>query len=105
MPGIDFGRLRREITMEQVLDLLGFECLHRRGDQWYGHCPVHESTARRRPREFSVNVALPCYYCHRCRSKGDQFALWAAATKQPLHPATIELCRRLGREVPWLHRW
>ena len=26
MPGIDFNQLRHEITMEQVLDLLGFEC-------------------------------------------------------------------------------
>jgi hypothetical protein len=25
MPGIDFDRLRREISMEQILDLLGFE--------------------------------------------------------------------------------
>ena len=104
MPGIDFRRLRRETTMPQVLDLLGFECLHRRGDQWYGYCPLHESPTRRR-REFSVNVALGCYYCHKCHSKGDQLALWAAANRQPLYPAAIQLCHRLGREVPWLHRW
>ena len=55
MPGIDFNRLRHEITMEQVLDLLDFECIHRRGDQWYGYCPLHESEAKHR-RAFSVNV-------------------------------------------------
>ncbi len=31
MPGIDFNRLRHEITMEHVLDLLDFESFRRRG--------------------------------------------------------------------------
>jgi hypothetical protein len=39
MPGIDFDRLRREISMEQILDLLGFEHTQRTGDQSYGACP------------------------------------------------------------------
>jgi hypothetical protein len=38
MPGIDFHRLRQEITMEQVLTLLGFEPSQRTGDQWYVPC-------------------------------------------------------------------
>jgi hypothetical protein len=50
-------------------------------------------------------VAMNCYYCHKCRSRGDQFKLWAEATKMPLHPAVIDLCHRLGLEVPWVHRW
>jgi DNA primase len=104
MPGIDFNRLRHEITMEQVLDLLGFEGIRRRADQWYGYCPLHESEPKHR-RTFSVNVAMNCYYCHKCRSRGDQFKLWAEAIKMPLHPAVIDLCHRLGLEIPWIHRW
>ena len=104
MPGIEFSRLRHEITMEQVLDLLGFECVHRRGDQWYGYCPLHESEPKHRT-VFSVNVAMNCYYCHKCRSQGDQLRLWAEANKKPLHPATIDLCHQLRLEVPWVHRW
>lgn len=104
MPGIDFNRLRSEISMEQVLHLIGFECLRRRGDQWYGYCPLHESETKHR-RAFSVNVAMNCYCCHKCRSQGDQFKLWADITKLPLHPAVIELCHQLGLEVPWVHRW
>ena len=38
-------------------------------------------------------------------SQGDQFKLWAEANKIPLHPAVIELCNRLGLEVPWVYRW
>jgi DNA primase len=104
MPGIDFNRLRREITMEEVLALLRFEPSYRRGDQWYGACPLHDSKTAR-SRYFSVNVASGRYYCHKCHSKGNQLELWAAATKLRLHPAAIDLCRALGREVPWIPRW
>jgi DNA primase len=104
MPGVDFGRVRSEITMEQVLNLLGFEPVSRSGVQWYGVCPLHESRSGHR-RGFSVNVALGRYYCHGCRSRGNQLELWAAATKRPLYQAAIELCGRLGRDVPWIRRW
>lgn len=103
MRGVDFSRLRAEITMEQVLNLLQFEPSHRRGHQWYGDCPLHDSTSHRH-RSFSVNVAIGRYYCHQCHSHGNQLELWAAATKLPVHPAAIALCRLLGREVPWIRR-
>ena len=104
MPGVDFDRVRREITMEQVLDLLGFAPTSRSGVQWYGRCPLRDCGSQR-GRSFSVNVAIGRYYCHCCRSRGHQLELWAAAAKLPLHPATIALCRTLGIEVPWIHRW
>jgi hypothetical protein len=104
VPGVDFDRLRAEIPMEHVLALLAFEPAGRSGPQWYGRCPVHEATSKR-SRCFSVNVALGRYYCHRCHSRGNQLDLWAAVTQQRLHRAAIDLCQRLGREVPWLHRW
>lgn len=58
-----------------------------------------------RRRFFSVNVVIGRYYCHQCHSQGNQLELWAAATKLPLYEAAIELCRVLGRQVPWIHRW
>ncbi len=60
VPGVDFNALRAEITMEQVLTLLGFQPSARSGAQWYGACPFHESASRRR-RCFSVNVATGRY--------------------------------------------
>ena len=104
MPGVDFDRLRHEVTMEQVLGLVGFEPTSQSGKQWYGRCPLHDCTSRRR-RCFSVNVALRVYCCHACQSKGHQIQLWADFTNTPLHPAAIDLCRSLGREVPWIRRW
>jgi hypothetical protein len=55
-----------------------------------------------------VNPGAPglgCYYRHGCRSHGNQLESWAAATKRPLHQAAIDLCHRLGRDVPWIRRW
>jgi hypothetical protein len=104
MPGVDCDRVRREITMEQVLNLLSFEPSRRSGVQWYGRCPLHESTSGRR-HSCSVNVALGHYSCHGGRSHGNPLELWAAATKRPLYRAAIELCPRLGRDVPWIRRW
>lgn len=104
MPGIDFQRLRDEIPIEDVLRLLAFAPVQRSGDQWYGPCPLSACTSRRR-RIFSVNVAVGRYHCHGCGSYGHSIELWAAATGMSLHPAAIDLCRVLGREVPWIHRW
>ena len=104
MPGVDFNRLRRAITMQRVLELLEFERTGRRGEQWYGYCPLHESETKHR-RVFSVNIARNCYYCHKCGSRGDQFQLWSEAHQLPLHPATIALCQRLALDIPWIHRW
>jgi DNA primase len=104
VPGVDFNVLRAEIRMEQVLTLVGFQASSRCGAQWYGACPLHQAT-RRRGRCFSVNLANGRFCCHGCGSHGNQLELWAAVIKLPLHHAAIELCHRLGREVPWIRRW
>lgn len=101
MPGIDFDELRREIPMEQVLHLMGFHPTRRKDIQWYGRCPIPNCESPG-PFKFSVNMVKHLYYCHGCRSGGNQLQLWARFTEMPLRPATIELCERLGREVPWL---
>jgi DNA primase len=104
MPGIDYSRLREEIHMEDVLRLLQYQPTLNRGDQWYGHCPLHESTAKHRT-AFAIHLAKGCYYCHKCKSTGDHLQLWATITNRSLYRATIDLCHQLGREVPWIYRW
>ena len=104
MPGVDFNLLRREVRMQDVLRQLRFGPVGRSGDQLHGPCPVHGSRSRG-SRTFSVNVYTCSYYCHKCHSHGNQLELWAAVHKLSLHDAAVDLCRALGREVPWVHRW
>jgi DNA primase len=105
MPGVDFERIRAVVTMEPVLNLLGFEPSSRSGSQWSGRCPLPACGSSRRRDSFSVNVASDRYCCHRCGSHGNALELWAAATGQSVYPAAIDLCRRLGCEIPWIRRW
>ena len=104
MPGVDFNLLRTEITMQQVLDQLGFEQTSGTGDQLHGPCPVHRSTSAG-SRSFSVNLATGRYDCHKCSSHGNQLELWSAVRGLPLYEAALDLCQTLGREVPWIKRW
>jgi hypothetical protein len=103
MPGIDFARLRAEITMEQVLDRLGFEAVACWGDQLHGPCPVHRSSWPR-SRTFSVNLRDRRYYCHKCHSQGNQLELWGAVHDLPIYHAALDLCRALEHPIPWKAR-
>ncbi len=104
MPGVDFNILRSEITMQQVLDEIGFRATHRDGGQLRGPCPVHGSTSKH-SRAFSVNLREGRYYCHKCKSQGNQLELYAAVENITLYQAAVTLCRVLGRNVPWIKRW
>ncbi len=104
MPGIDFNRLRREITMERVLEQLNFQPTSRSGNQLHGPCPVHGS-ASAGSRSLSVNLDSGRYYCHKCRSHGNQLELWAAVNRLPLYQAARDLCQVLGHDIPWIERW
>jgi len=42
MAGIDFQALRSEVSIAEVLRLLGFVPSQRRGGQVRGPCPVHQ---------------------------------------------------------------
>ncbi|MGI9323769.1 MAG: CHC2 zinc finger domain-containing protein [Pseudomonadales bacterium] len=104
MAGVDFEVLRNEIKMEQVLKQLNFEQVGQTGDQLRGPCPVHKSS-NPSSRTFSVNLDTGRYYCHKCKSKGNQLELWAAVHGLSIYEAAIALCRALGRTVPRIDRW
>jgi DNA primase len=101
MPGIDFAAARAGIALAEVLDLLDFVAWESRGDQVRGPCPVHRSTSPS-SRSFSANLKRQIYRCFKCSSCGNQLDLYAAATGLSLFEATVALCERLHREVPWI---
>ena len=71
MPGIDFHAVRSEVSMKEVLELLGFVPAARRGDQVRGACPIHGSTSPR-SRSFSANLGKNTFRCFKCGSEGNQ---------------------------------
>ena len=101
MPGIDYHQVRRQVSMTQVLDLLGFQATERRGPQLRGPCPIPGCRSSSRP-SFSVHLTRQIYHCFACNSHGNPLDLWAAVHHLPLHPAAIDLCRTANLPRPWL---
>jgi transposase len=97
--GIDFKVVRSQTSMQQVLELLEFDPVEARGDQLRGACPVHNSTLLS-SRSFSANLSTNTFRCFKCHAQGNHLDLWAAATKQKLYEAAIDLCRRVHMETP-----
>ena len=64
MPGIDYTLLRQELSLAQVLDLIGFTATSRRGPQLRGPCPVHGSTTPQ-SRSFAAHLDKHCWHCFR----------------------------------------
>ena len=101
MPGIDYHQLRQQVSMTQVLGLIGFQAARRRGPQLRGPCPIPDCCSSSH-RAFSVHLTRQVYHCFACGSHGNPLDLWAAARRLPLHPATVDLCRTAGLPLPWL---
>jgi hypothetical protein len=82
---IDYCSLRRQIPMEQVLDLLGYRAMSRRGPQLRGPCPLLASVPSDR-RSFSIHLTKGVFYCFHCRAHGNQLDLWAQIHQLPSTP-------------------
>jgi DNA primase len=104
MPGVDYTEVRRQITMSEVLQLVGFTANRIRGDQQRGPCPIHGSS-REDSRIFSVNLELGRYQCFQYGSRGNALELWSAVRGVSVYRAAIELCEMLGKPIPWKTRW
>jgi DNA primase len=101
MPGIDYRAARAQLRLAEVLALLDLVPRGGFGQQLRGPCPVHRSRTPR-SRSFSAHLGKNLWHCFRCGAGGNALDLWAAVTRQPLHAAVLDLCQRLGRDVPWL---
>jgi DNA primase len=101
MPGIDFREARARLRLAAVLELLDFVPRSRWNDQLRGPCPVHGSRSAT-SRSFAAHLGKNVWHCFRCGAGGNALDLWATVTRQDLHAAVLDLCGRLGRDVPWL---
>ena len=94
-PKMAFAFLREQVTMEQVLEHLGWlPQLRGRGQQRRGPCPVHgqpTDTAR----TFSVHLGKNAFQCFHadCGLKGNVLDFWAAIHRLPLYEAALHLAK------------
>jgi DNA primase len=101
MPALDYHAARALLPLADVLGLLDFVPPQRHGLQRRGPCLLHRSCSTR-SRSFAAHLGKNAWYCFRCGVGGNALDLWAAVTRQPLHAAVLDLCQRLGRDVPLL---
>ena len=99
MAGIDFTLLRRQLTLTQVLELVGFTATTRRGPQLRGPCPVHGSMSPQ-SRSFAAHLDKQCWQCFRCGAGGNALDLYLAVTRLPVYEGALELCARLHLPAP-----
>ena len=77
---IDFAYVRSQVTMEQVLEHLGyFDRLRGSGTQRRGPCPIHGSK-RTRGNSFSVHLGKGVFQCFHppCKASGNVLDFWCA---------------------------
>jgi DNA primase len=101
MPGIDYHAVRALLPLVDVLGLLEFVPRRHHGQQLRGPCPVHRSRSAT-SRSFAAHLGKNAWHCFGCGAGGNALDLWVAVTRQELHAAVLDLCHRLGRDVPWL---
>ena len=92
----DYAAIREQVPIRRVLELLDWQPTLHCGPQWRVPCPLSGSPSFGPPatRCFSVHVPRSLLRCFNCRRGGNQLDLWAAATNQPLHPTTLNLCEQ-----------
>ena len=101
MPGIDLKQVRREISIQQVLELLNFVPTAYEGSRLRGPCPIH-GDSQPRSRVFSVHLGCHRYRCFHCHSAGTQLDLWATVHDLSIYAAAKDLCEHLGIPIPYL---
>ncbi len=89
---VDYRALRRQISMERVLELIEYRPTSRRGWQLRGPCPFHASTNRRC---FSVHLTKGLFHCFQCGAHGNQLDLWSQLHHLSIHDAALDLGRRI----------
>jgi len=93
-PGVDFSAVRKNVTMEQVLERLHWMDHLRGGAQRRGPCPVHDRDGGpERSRAFSVNLPRGVFRCFhpQCQAQGNALDLWAAVHGLPIREAALHL--------------
>jgi transposase InsO family protein len=97
---IDFRHIRQQVTLQDILDRLGFfSGLRGHGAQLRGPCPLHDQPHDDH-RSFSVNTSTNVFRCFHpsCQAQGNALDLWAAVHRLPVYDAAVHLAEAFGIE-------
>jgi len=99
MPLIDYREVRRMIPLRRVLDFLGVFSLHPVRGVYRGACPLGCGQGRN---VATFDFARNLWYCHRCKTGGNQLDLWVRAREYQMWEGAVSLCIAAGLPVPWI---
>jgi len=98
MPYIDFGALRAQLDIADVLALLDWEATGYDANGARGPCPIHGSTSPT-SRIFSVSLQGQMFRCFKCGAHGNALDLYAQATGQSIYRAARQLADEFALDV------
>jgi hypothetical protein len=101
MPSIDFDALRSAVTLEEVVMLTGYRVHFLSGNSGRGPCPFGCGTDNRC---CSLDLRGKTFRCWRCHRGGGSLDFYAALTGKEIYTASLELCRRMRVQVPFVAR-
>jgi DNA primase len=92
-PFIDFARIKAEVTIIQVLEMLEVTHLKPHGDMLRGHCPTCQEG---NDRSFVVTPAKNAFYCFAALKGGDIIELVSLFHRIPQKQAAERIAARFG---------
>ncbi len=101
LPPLNFGLLRQQVPITNVLQRFEWHPQSTRAAQWRGACPLHQPSGAT-SRCCAVHTKKNVYCCHRCGSQGNVLDLWIALCGKPIMEAAWELVETFGLEPPLL---
>jgi DNA primase len=92
--------LCRHISIEDVLDVIGFIPTARLDHKLRGPCPIHADESSKN-RAFSADLKRNIFRCvdPDCNCQGNPLDLYMAHTDLPFDDAVLDLCMQLGIDI------
>jgi DNA primase len=89
MPGwVDFGALKRAVSLEAVLHHYQAPGLRKRGPQLVGRCPIHRG---QREDSFRASLSKNVFHCFACQAGGNVLDFVAAMEQCSIRQAALRL--------------
>jgi hypothetical protein len=85
---VDFGAVKRAVSLEAVLRHYQVQGLRKRGHQLVGRCPIHRG---QRDDSFRASLSKNAFHCFACQAGGNVLNFVAAMEKCSIRQAALRL--------------